>query len=52
VPVGFDDVGRPMGMQIIGPMGSDIKVLEFAAAYEAHTDFLSQQATLVANFRR
>ena len=50
VPVGFDATGRPMGMQIIGPMGSDLKVLEFAAAYEAHTDFLSQQAILVSNF--
>jgi amidase len=40
VPVGFDGLGRPMGMQILGPMGEDRRVLEFAMAYEASTDFL------------
>ncbi|MDG2448723.1 MAG: amidase family protein, partial [Saprospiraceae bacterium] len=40
VPVGFDDQGRPMGMQIMGKFGDDKKVLEFALAYEEITGFL------------
>lgn len=40
VPVGFDDQGRPMGMQIMGKFGEDRKVLAFALAYERITDFL------------
>ncbi|MDG2089931.1 MAG: amidase [Gammaproteobacteria bacterium] len=48
VPVGFDDQGRPMGMQIIGNYGEDQKVLEFALAYEQITDHLSQRPNLVA----
>ncbi len=40
VPVGFDDDGRPMGMQILGPFGEDRRVLEFAAAYEQVTGHL------------
>lgn len=35
VPVGFDDLGRPMGMQLIGPPRRDLDVLRAAAAYEA-----------------
>lgn len=34
VPVGFDDLGRPMGMQLIGPPRRDLDVLRAAAAYE------------------
>lgn len=48
VPVGFDDQGRPMGMQIIGNYGEDQKVLEFALAYEQVTDHLAQRPDLVA----
>ncbi|MFK7981969.1 MAG: amidase family protein, partial [Saprospiraceae bacterium] len=40
VPVGFDEQGRPMGMQIMGKFGEDRKVLAFALAYERITDFL------------
>ena len=40
LPAGFDDQGRPMGMQFIGRMGEDRKLLEFAMTYEAHTDHL------------
>ena len=47
VPVGFDQQGRPMGMQIIGPMGADEKVLAFAREYEARTTFLVQRPNLV-----
>ena len=46
VPVGFDDRGRPMGMQLIGPFGEDRAVLEFAMAYEASTDFLDRRPDL------
>ena len=41
VPVGFNDAGLPMGMQLIGPKGADRKVLEIAQAYHAATDFVS-----------
>ncbi|MEI5682256.1 MULTISPECIES: amidase [unclassified Mesorhizobium] len=34
VPVGFDDRGRPMGMQLIGRPRGDLAVLQAAAAYE------------------
>ena len=46
LPAGFDDQGRPMGMQFIGRMGHDQAVLEFAMAYEAHTDYLAQRPIL------
>lgn len=35
VPVGFDDKGRPMGMQLIGRPRGDLAVLRAGAAYEA-----------------
>lgn len=47
VPVGFDNQGRPMGMQIIGNYGEDQKVLEFALAYEQITEHLSIRPNLV-----
>ena len=34
VPVGFNDAGLPMGMQLIGPPHGDWAVLNAAAAYE------------------
>ncbi|MBT3531799.1 MAG: amidase [Gammaproteobacteria bacterium] len=43
VPAGFDQQGRPMGMQIMGRFGEDKKVLEFALAYEGVTDHLSRR---------
>ena len=46
VPVGFDDDGRPMGMQILGPFGEDRRVLEFAAAYEQVTGHLERRPEL------
>lgn len=46
VPAGFDGRGRPMGLQFIGPMGQDQRVLEFAMAYEAATTYLKQRPTL------
>jgi amidase len=47
VPAGFDEQGRPMGMQVMGPFGDDRRVLEFAMAYEGVTDYLGQRPTLV-----
>ncbi len=43
VPVGFDARGRPMGMQLIGPYGSDQAVLEAALAYELVTEHLERR---------
>jgi Asp-tRNA(Asn)/Glu-tRNA(Gln) amidotransferase A subunit family amidase len=34
MPVGFDDRGLPMGIQIIGPGHADLAVLQLAYAYE------------------
>ena len=48
VPVGFDPLGRPMGMQIMGNFGEDQKVLEFALAYEQTTNHLEKRPKLIA----
>jgi len=47
VPAGFDDQGRPMGMQIMGRYGDDRKVLQFARAYEAVTDHLDRRPRMI-----
>ncbi len=47
VPVGFDERGRPMGMQLMGPFGDDRGVLELAMAYERITDHLDRRPALV-----
>jgi amidase len=47
VPVGFDQRGRPMGMQVMGPFGDDKAVLEFAMAYESVTSHLDVRPTMV-----
>ena len=47
VPVGFDQRGRPMGMQVMGRFGEDQRVLEFAMAYERVTDHLDRRPELV-----
>ena len=46
VPAGFDEQGRPMGMQIMGRFGEDQKVLEFALAYETVTGHLETRPAL------
>jgi len=46
VPVGFNNAGRPMGMQIIGRYGDDRGVLEFALAYEQITRHLARRPLL------
>jgi amidase len=47
LPAGFDQRGRPMGIQFIGRMGQDQQVLEFALAYEAVTEHLDRKPKLV-----
>jgi amidase len=47
VPAGFDEGGRPMGMQLMGPFGEDQRVLELAMAYERVTDHLDRRPRLV-----
>jgi len=46
LPAGFDQQGRPMGMQFMGPMGEDAWLLEFALSYEASVDHLSKRPAL------
>ena len=46
LPAGFDVRGRPMGMQFIGRMGEDRRVLEFAMAYEAVTGYLDRRPVM------
>ena len=43
IPVGFGPNGTPMGMQLIGHRGTDARVLALGRAYEAATDWISQQ---------
>ncbi|MGQ7248979.1 amidase [Halomonas sp. V046] len=47
VPAGFDPRGRPMGIQLIGRMHQDLKVLNIAHAYEQASGLLAQRPTLV-----
>ena len=39
VPVGFSREGLPMGMQLIGPRGGDLQVLQLGEAYHQATDW-------------
>ena len=39
IPCGFSKAGLPIGLQIVGRMFEDARVLRIAAAYEAATDF-------------
>jgi amidase len=46
LPAGFNPAGQPMGLQFIGRMGEDQRVLEFALAYENATNYLQQRPVL------
>jgi amidase len=43
VPVGFNEEGLPMGMQIIGRNHADVAVLQLAYAYEQATNWVSKR---------
>ena len=45
VPVGFNKKGLPMGMQIIGKPGDDLKVVSFAKKYEEIFTFSQNRPT-------
>ena len=47
VPAGFDEQGRPMGLQAMLPFGADKAALEFAAAFERVTDHLNRAIEFV-----
>ena len=46
LPAGFDQAGRPMGIQFLGRMGQEQRVLEFAMAYENATNYLQRRPKL------
>jgi amidase len=39
MPCGFGEGGLPVGLQIVGPPGADLAVLEFARAFESATRY-------------
>jgi amidase len=43
LPVGFNDSGLPMGVQVIGRPRGDLSVLRLAKLYEGISDFLSRR---------
>ncbi len=47
VPAGFDNQGRPMGIQMIGRNKEDLKVLKIAHAYEQASKLTQTNPTLV-----
>lgn len=47
IPAGFDESGMPIGMQIIGPQGGDIEVLQLAQIIQAGTDWHNKVKELV-----
>lgn len=42
IPIGFGENGLPMGMQLIGPRGSDGRLLQVAEAWHKATDWPSK----------
>jgi amidase len=43
VPVGFNDQGLPMGVQIMSRHGDDLACLQLASAYEEATDWINKR---------
>jgi amidase len=48
VPVGFDERGLPMGMQLIGKPRGDFELLQLAHAYEQVAQEVLKRRPLVA----
>jgi amidase len=48
IPVGFGTQGLPMGMQLVGPTGTDAKVLAMGQAYHLATDWPARTPPLQA----
>ena len=46
VPVGFGAAGAPMGMQLIGEPGADLRVLQVAHAYDQATRWVERRPPL------
>jgi amidase len=44
-PGGFTDTGMPFGMQIVGPMRGDHKLLSLGAAIEKATGWINKRPT-------
>ena len=49
VPVGFNDAGLPMGMQLIGKAQADLSVLQIAYVYEQATDWVQRHKPKLLN---
>jgi amidase len=47
LPVGFCDAGLPMGMQIFGSRGADLKLLQMAESYHQATDWPNARPPLL-----
>jgi amidase len=43
LPVGFNEAGLPMGMQVIGRHHDDLSVLQLAQAYETATGWVQKR---------
>jgi amidase len=43
VPVGFDARGLPMGMQIVAPIGEELRLLQLAHAYDRATGWVRKR---------
>lgn len=43
VPVGFSEAGLPMGMQLAGPSGEELRVLRIAHAYDQATQWVKRR---------
>jgi len=49
VPVGFNERGLPMGMQIIGRHQADLSCLQLAYAYEQATHWVEMRKPALLN---
>ncbi|MGH7073334.1 MAG: amidase [Stellaceae bacterium] len=48
VPVGFDARGLPMGMQIVAPIGRELRLLQVAQAYDNATEWVRNHPPPIA----